>query len=91
MDDGSMSKSVVNWTQADVNDQFMAGKAAMMVNGPWQLPALNETGACTTASCTIPARRPAAPRSPRSAARSWTVPQTGDKATRQSPRRSSTA
>jgi multiple sugar transport system substrate-binding protein len=32
---------VVTWTQADVNDQFMAGNAAMMVNGPWQLPTLN--------------------------------------------------
>ena len=40
--DGSASKSVVNWTQADVNDQFMAGNAAMMVNGPWQFPVLNE-------------------------------------------------
>jgi multiple sugar transport system substrate-binding protein len=38
---GSTSKSVVTWTQADVNDQFMAGNAAMMVNGPWQLPTLN--------------------------------------------------
>ena len=38
---GSVSKSVVTWTQSDVNDQFMAGNAAMMVNGPWQLPTLN--------------------------------------------------
>jgi multiple sugar transport system substrate-binding protein len=38
---GSVSKSVVTWTQSDVNDQFMAGKAAMMVNGPWQLPTMN--------------------------------------------------
>jgi multiple sugar transport system substrate-binding protein len=38
---GSASKSVVTWTQADVNDQFMAGNAAMMVNGPWQLPTLD--------------------------------------------------
>ncbi|MEU5855995.1 sugar ABC transporter substrate-binding protein [Nocardiopsis dassonvillei] len=39
---GSVSPSVVNWTQADVNDQFIAGNAAMMVNGPWQLPVLQE-------------------------------------------------
>ena len=32
--DGSMSDSVVNWSQGDVNDQFKAGDAAMMVNGP---------------------------------------------------------
>ncbi|MET7791011.1 sugar ABC transporter substrate-binding protein [Streptomyces sp900116325] len=38
---GSLSKSTVNWTQADVNDQFMAGNAAMMINGPWQVETLN--------------------------------------------------
>ena len=37
---GSASKSVINWTQGDAKDQFVAGKAAMMVNGPWQIPAL---------------------------------------------------
>ena len=42
MNDGSVSKSALNWTQADVNDQFRAGKAAMMVNGPWQFPTLDE-------------------------------------------------
>ncbi|MFJ6466586.1 ABC transporter substrate-binding protein [Streptomyces sp. NPDC091387] len=39
--DRSLSKSTVNWTQADVNDQFMAGNAAMMINGPWQVETLN--------------------------------------------------
>ncbi|MGI5439690.1 ABC transporter substrate-binding protein [Streptomyces shenzhenensis] len=39
--DGSLSKSTVSWTQADVNDQFMAGNAAMMINGPWQVETLN--------------------------------------------------
>lgn len=39
--DGYASKSVVNWSQADVEAQFQAGNAAMMVNGPWQLPVLN--------------------------------------------------
>ncbi|THF72955.1 ABC transporter substrate-binding protein [Cohnella fermenti] len=38
--DGSMSKDVINWTQADVMKQFAAGKIAMMINGPWQLPEL---------------------------------------------------
>ncbi|MBD0384496.1 extracellular solute-binding protein [Paenibacillus sedimenti] len=36
--DGAMSKEVINWTQADVMKQFTAGKAAMIVNGPWQIP-----------------------------------------------------
>ncbi|MEW1778572.1 sugar ABC transporter substrate-binding protein [Streptomyces sp. NPDC086777] len=39
---GSMSKSVLNWTQADVHDQFVAGRTAMMINGPWRIPALNK-------------------------------------------------
>ncbi|MER5750510.1 sugar ABC transporter substrate-binding protein [Streptomyces sp. NPDC002088] len=39
--DRSLSKSTINWTQADVNDQFMAGNAAMMINGPWQVETLN--------------------------------------------------
>jgi multiple sugar transport system substrate-binding protein len=40
--DGSLSKATVNWTQADVNDQFIAGNAAMMINGPWQVPVLDQ-------------------------------------------------
>jgi multiple sugar transport system substrate-binding protein len=38
--DGSVSKSALTWTQADVEEQFAAGDAAMMTNGPWQLPTL---------------------------------------------------
>ncbi|RED64819.1 ABC transporter substrate-binding protein [Cohnella lupini] len=41
--DGSMSKEVINWTQSDVMKQFAAGKLAMMINGPWQLPELSTT------------------------------------------------
>lgn len=42
VDQGSVSKSVVNWSQADVADQFVAGHLAMMVNGSWQLPVLDK-------------------------------------------------
>ena len=41
---GSASKSVVQWTQGDVNDQFVAGKAAMQQNGVWNLPAIDKAG-----------------------------------------------
>lgn len=37
-----VSQSVVNWSQADVNDQFIGQRAAMMVNGSWQIPVLDE-------------------------------------------------
>ena len=33
--DGSMSPEVVSWTMGDIQKQFSAGKAAMMINGPW--------------------------------------------------------
>lgn len=42
--DGSMSQSVVNWTQADVADQFIAGNAAMMINGPWNISKIDKSG-----------------------------------------------
>jgi multiple sugar transport system substrate-binding protein len=41
--DKSVSRSVVNWNQNDVTDQFVSGNAAMMVNGSWTLPTLDET------------------------------------------------
>jgi multiple sugar transport system substrate-binding protein len=41
---GSASKSVVTWSQGDVNDQFIAGKAAIMQNGVWNLPTLDKAG-----------------------------------------------
>lgn len=77
--DGSMSKSVVNWTQADVNDQFIAGKTAMMVNGPWQIPALKASG-IDYGIAQLPVKSasdtPVAPLG----GEVWTVPNTGDKA-----------
>lgn len=38
--DGSWSKEVVNWTQSDVNNNFIAGNLAMQQNGPWQIPGI---------------------------------------------------
>jgi len=40
--EGSMSKEIINWTQADVLKQFIAKKTAMMINGPWQIPELHK-------------------------------------------------
>ena len=54
VDDGYASKSVVNWSQADVEAQFQAGNAAMMVNGPWQLPLLNAAKGLTFGVTSIP-------------------------------------
>jgi multiple sugar transport system substrate-binding protein len=51
---GSVSQSVVNWNQQDVNDQFLAGRAAMMINGPWQVPVLDDQDEVDWAVASIP-------------------------------------
>jgi multiple sugar transport system substrate-binding protein len=78
--DGSMSKSSINWAQADVNNQFIAGKAAMMINGPWQLPALKAAKGLQFASVPIPTRTGDAPVAPLGG-EAFTVPVTKSKDT----------
>lgn len=40
VDNGYMSPEVIGWTQQDAMIQFCNGRAAMMVNGPWQIPTI---------------------------------------------------
>ncbi|MFC4243645.1 extracellular solute-binding protein [Gryllotalpicola reticulitermitis] len=77
--DGSMSKSSVNWSQQDVNNQFVAGKAAMMINGPWQLPVLNATKGLSFASVPIPTRDASQKLVSPLGGETFNVPNTGDK------------
>ncbi len=37
---GSVSQEALNWDQTMVKDDFAQGRSAMMINGPWQMPAL---------------------------------------------------
>lgn len=37
-EDRSVSPAITSWSQGDVYQQFIAGRCAMMINGPWQLP-----------------------------------------------------
>ena len=41
---GVASKDVVNWNQGDVPNQFLGGRAATMVMGPWQLANVQKSG-----------------------------------------------
>ncbi|MFF2031324.1 extracellular solute-binding protein [Arthrobacter sp. NPDC058192] len=77
---GSVSKSVVNWNQADVKDQFLAGKAAMMINGPWQIPALAKVPSVKWNTVQIPVNKPGQTPTAPLGGMVWTVPRTGDKA-----------
>ena len=39
---GSLSEQCVGWTQQDVNTRFLNQRAAMQINGPWQIPTLKK-------------------------------------------------
>ncbi|UKY54800.1 sugar ABC transporter substrate-binding protein [Streptomyces inhibens] len=77
---GSMSKSVLNWTQADVHDQFIAGKTAMMINGPWRIPALNKAKKLHWGVAPIPVPRTGQTPVTPLGGEVWTVPQSASKA-----------
>jgi multiple sugar transport system substrate-binding protein len=42
VNEGSMSQGILGWDQQDVANQFMNGQAAMMINGPWEIPVVKE-------------------------------------------------
>ncbi|GGF38420.1 sugar ABC transporter substrate-binding protein [Microbacterium sorbitolivorans] len=81
INDGSVSQGAVNWTQGDVKDQFMAGKAAMMVNGPWQIPSLTDAD-FEWASVEIPVNKAGEDSVAPLGGEIWTVPETGNDATK---------
>ncbi|WP_234545109.1 sugar ABC transporter substrate-binding protein [Streptomyces shenzhenensis] len=75
---GSMSKSVLNWTQADVHDQFVAGRTAMMINGPWRIPALNKDKNLHWGVAPIPVPRTGQTPVTPLGGEVWTVPQNAE-------------
>jgi multiple sugar transport system substrate-binding protein len=79
VDDGSSSKSVVNWKQSDVNDQFIAGKAAMMLNRPWQIPSLDKAK-MDFGVVPFPINKPGQTSIAPLGGEAWTVPLTGNQA-----------
>lgn len=44
LEDQSLSEDFINLTQTDVAREFVEGKTAMMQNGPWVFPMLDENG-----------------------------------------------
>ncbi|WP_108723802.1 sugar ABC transporter substrate-binding protein [Cellulomonas timonensis] len=77
--DGSASASVVGWSQNDVNDQFIAGKAAMMINGPWNMPSLTAAEGLNFDSVPIPVPNAGDDVVAPLGGETFTIPQTGDK------------
>jgi len=79
VDSGVSSKSVVTWGQGDVNDQFIAGKAAMMLNGPWNIPAIDKAKV-NFGVVSFPVNKAGQTSTAPLGGEAWTVPQTGNKA-----------
>ncbi|MFE3825599.1 extracellular solute-binding protein [Streptomyces sp. NPDC059092] len=78
IDDRSASSAAVTWNQQDVNDQFIAGRAAMMINGPWQVPVLSEHKDLDWAVATIPVPEAGRPPVPPIGGTVMALPRTGD-------------
>jgi multiple sugar transport system substrate-binding protein len=78
--DGSISPSVVTWTQGDLRDQFSAGKAAMMVNGPWNFSSLDKVAGLHYAVVDIPVPHAGDKSIAPLGGEVYTVPRTGDEA-----------
>ncbi|MFB7504521.1 extracellular solute-binding protein, partial [Streptomyces broussonetiae] len=76
----SMSRSVLNWTQADVHDQFVAGRTAMMVNGPWRISEMNKLRNLHWGVAPIPVRQLGQTLVTPLGGEVWTVPQNASKA-----------
>ncbi|GGS53827.1 sugar ABC transporter substrate-binding protein [Streptomyces cinerochromogenes] len=77
---GSMSQSVLNWTQADVHDQFVAGRTAMMVNGPWRISELDKAATLHWGVAPLPVREAGQTVVTPLGGEVWTVPQNSSKA-----------
>ncbi|WP_284255059.1 sugar ABC transporter substrate-binding protein [Pseudolysinimonas kribbensis] len=81
MNDGSISKASINWAQSDALDQFTAGKAAMMENGPWQFGSLAKFPDLHWATVPMPTRTASQTAVAPLGGEAFTVPETGDRGT----------
>lgn len=79
VDQKSVSAAVVNWSQGDVSDQFKAGKAAMMINGPWEIPSLASTEGLDFGVVPIPVPAAGDTSVVPLGGETWTVARTGNK------------
>lgn len=77
--EGLASRSVVNWGQGDAIDQFKAGNAAMVVNGPWNIAGLRaDTPDLEWGVVTLPVPVAGDESIAPLGGEVWTVPVTGD-------------
>ena len=68
----------MNWGQGDVGEQFTSGKAAMVINGPWQTITFDQSD-INWAVAEIPVPKAGDTLIAPLGGEVWTVPQTGNK------------
>jgi multiple sugar transport system substrate-binding protein len=56
--EGAINKDFTNWNQGQPEAEFAAGKAAMMINGPWFFPTLNSVKGLSYGVVEIPVNTP---------------------------------
>jgi len=56
--EGAVDKDVTNWNQGQPEAAFAAGKAAMMINGPWNFGNLNAVTGLNYGAVEIPVNTP---------------------------------
>ncbi|MGD0743264.1 MAG: extracellular solute-binding protein [Acidimicrobiales bacterium] len=56
--EGAIDKDFTNWNQGPPEAEFAAGKAAMMINGPWFFPVLNTVKGLSYGVVEIPVNTP---------------------------------
>lgn len=80
VDSGSASASVVNWGNSDVGDQFVEGRAAMMINSGTQMAKLDGNPDLDYGTTLIPAETEGGEHVSILGGEVWTLPVTGDTA-----------
>ena len=74
--EGAIDKDFTNWNQGQPEAEFAAGKAAMMINGPWFFPTLNSVTGLSYGVVEIPVNTPGQYVVGPIGGEVWTIPRT---------------
>lgn len=74
--EGAIDKDFTNWNQGQPEAAFAAGKAAMMINGPWFYPVLNSVKGLSYGVVEIPVNTPGQNVVGPIGGEVWTIPKT---------------
>ncbi|WP_251554246.1 ABC transporter substrate-binding protein [Neobacillus muris] len=76
--EGVAPKQVLNWSQDDTVQQFIDGKAAMMIGGSWETPALNQAEGLEYGQVPMPTKEPGIKVIGPLGGEAWAIPSSSD-------------